>query len=184
MSDTDLNPQTTNRRLATVETIADVAAIPGADAIVRARIRGWDVVVKLGEFQVGDRCVYFEVDSMVDVEDERFAFLAPRGVRTDVDGHCGHVLRTVKLRGQYSQGLALPLSSFPELAGASVGDDVTVTLGVIKWDPPLRPNWPARCAESARAGSRRRTRSGSRTWLRSWTARRTGWPRRSSTAPA
>ena len=145
-------PQTTSRRLATVETIAEIAAIPGADAIVRARIRGWDVVVKLGEFQAGDPCVYFEVDSMLDVEDARFAFLAPRGVRTDVDGRKGHVLRTVKLRGQYSQGLALPQSSFPELANANPGDDVTEALDVVKWDPPLpaelvgqvrgtRPSW-------------------------------------------
>ncbi|MEO6082341.1 MAG: hypothetical protein ABIQ18_04475, partial [Umezawaea sp.] len=59
----------TTRRLATVETIVDVAAIPAADAIVRARVRGWDVVVKKGEFEVGDPCVYFEVDSMLDVAD-------------------------------------------------------------------------------------------------------------------
>jgi RNA ligase (TIGR02306 family) len=147
------NPTTTTtRRLATVETVLDIAAIPGADAIVRARVRGWDVVVKKDEFRVGDPCVYFEVDSMLDVEDERFAFLAVRGVRTDVDGRRGHVLRTAKLRGQYSQGLALPLAAFPELAGGQPGTDVTATLGVVKWDPPLpaelsgqvrgqRPGW-------------------------------------------
>jgi RNA ligase (TIGR02306 family) len=142
----------TSRRLATVETVLEVAPIPNADAIVRARVRGWDVVVKKDEFQAGDLCVYFEVDSMVDVEDERFAFLAPRGVRTDADGRRGHVLRTAKLRGQYSQGLALPLVSFPELAGVRPGEDVTALLDVVKWDPPLptelsgqvrgqRPGW-------------------------------------------
>ncbi len=146
------NPTTTTRRLATVETILDIAAIPDADAIVRARVRGWDVVVKKDEFEVGDPCVYFEVDSMVDVADERFAFLAARGVRTDADGRQGHVLRTAKLRGQYSQGLALPQASFPELASSQPGDDVTAALGVVKWDPPLpvelsgqvrgpRPGW-------------------------------------------
>jgi RNA ligase (TIGR02306 family) len=136
----------TGRRLAAVETITEIAAIPGADAIVRARIRGWDVVVKKGDFQPGDPCVYFEVDSMLDVADERFAFLAPRGVRTDLDGHRGHVLRTVKLRGQYSQGLALPLSGFSELAGLPPGADVTERLAVVKWDPPL----PAELAGQAR----------------------------------
>jgi RNA ligase (TIGR02306 family) len=142
----------TARRLATVETISEIAPIPDADAIVRARVRGWDVVVKKGEFEPGDACVYFEVDSMLDVEDERFAFLAPRGVRTDADGRKGHVLRTAKLRGQYSQGLALPLSAFPELASAVPGDDVTEAIGVWKWEPPIpaelsgqvrgmRPSW-------------------------------------------
>lgn len=140
MTTTALSPAATGRHLATVETILELAPIEGADAIVRARIRGWDVVVKLGEFQVGDLCVYLEVDSMIDMADDRFAFLAPRGVRTDTDGVSGHVLKTARLRGQYSQGLALPIGSFPELAGFGPGDDVTDLLPLIKWDPPLPAN--------------------------------------------
>lgn len=134
--------ETEQRRLATIETITDLAAIPDADAIVRARVRGWDVVVKLDEFEVGDRCVYIEVDAMVDVTDERFAFLEPRGVRTDATGRSGHVLKTARLRGQYSQGLALPLALFPELDadGTSPGRDVTEALGIVKWDPPVPAN--------------------------------------------
>lgn len=111
--------------------------IPDADLIVCARIRGWDVVVKRGEFEVGDACVYFEVDSLLDVTEARFEFLASRGVRTDTDGRSGHVLKTARLRGQYSQGLALPLGAFPEVAGLPVGSDVTGPLGVVKWDPPI-----------------------------------------------
>lgn len=136
------------RRLATVETIVDLAPIPGADNIVRARVRGWDLVTRRGEFAVGDLCVYFEVDTMVEVADPRFEFLTPRGVRTDVDGAYGHVLRTVKLRGQYSQGLALPLSQFPELAGTTPGTDVTDVLPVIKWEPPV----PAEISGQVRGG--------------------------------
>lgn len=131
-----LAPSTT-RRLATVETITDIGPITNADAIVRVRVRGWDLVARLDEFQVGDPCVYFEVDTLVDVTDPRLAFLAPRGLRTDSDGNTGHVLKTARMRGQYSQGLALPLASFPELADAQPGDDVTDILGVVKWDPPL-----------------------------------------------
>src|SRR5690606_38901714 len=101
---------------------------------------------KLGEFAVGDRCVYFEVDTLLDVADPRFEFLAPRGVRTDTDGVYGHVLKTARFRGQYSQGLVLPLEAFPELAGADVGDDVTDLLPVIKWAPPI----PANIAGSVR----------------------------------
>lgn len=137
------------RRLATIERVAEVAPIASADAIVRARIRGWDVVVRKGELAAGDLCVYFEVDSLLDVGDERFAFLAPRGVRTDVAGNRGHVLRTARLRGQYSQGLALPVADFPELGEADperVGEDVTERLAVRKWDPPM----PAELAGTAR----------------------------------
>jgi RNA ligase (TIGR02306 family) len=136
-------PATTDRRLATIEAVTEIAAIPDADAIVRARIRGWDVVVKLGEFQPGDLCVYFEVDSLLDVADPRFEFLAPRGVRTDTEGRRGHVLKTARLRGQYSQGLAIPVREFPELGTVTtdrVGEDVTAALGVVKWDPPIPAN--------------------------------------------
>jgi RNA ligase (TIGR02306 family) len=127
-----------SRRLVTVETIADLAEIPGADMIVRARVRGWDVVVKKGEFAVGDACVYHEVDSMLDPADPRYSFLKP--TRTLEDGLAVHVLRTMKLRGQYSQGLALPLAAFPELGAAPAGTDVTDILGIVKWDPPIPAN--------------------------------------------
>ena len=54
------------RSLATVETIESLHPIDGADAILRARVRGWDTVIRLGDFQVGDRVIYFEVDSHLD----------------------------------------------------------------------------------------------------------------------
>jgi RNA ligase (TIGR02306 family) len=140
---------TAGRRLATIERIAELAPIPGADAIVRARVRGWDVVVKKGEFGPGDVCVYFEVDSLLDVTDARFEFLAARGVRTDGEGNSGHVLKTARLRGQYSQGLALPVVDFPELGqvdATRAGEDVTAVLGILRWEPPL----PAELAGTAR----------------------------------
>lgn len=134
------------RALATVEQISSIHPIPDADAIVRARIRGWDVVTRVGEFTEGDTCLYIEVDSHLDTSDPRFAFLAPRGVRTSEDGFTGHVLKTAKLRGQYSQGIAFPIAQFPELTDAAAGEDVTALLPIQKWDPPL----PAELAGVAR----------------------------------
>jgi RNA ligase (TIGR02306 family) len=128
---------TIERSLATVETIGSLHPIDGADAIVRARVRGWDAVVRLDEFQAGDRVVYFEVDSHLDVAEERFAFLEPRGTQTSEAGFTGHVLKTVRLRGQYSQGLVLPASQFPEVDGFAVGADATDALSIVKWDPAL-----------------------------------------------
>lgn len=131
------------RKLATIERISSIRDIPGADAIVCATIRGWDVVVKRGEFVEGDLCLYLEVDTLVDVTDARFEFLASRGVRVDAEGVRGHVLKTARLRGQYSQGLALPLSLFPELAETGTppiaGTDVSHRLPVKRWDPPIPP---------------------------------------------
>lgn len=127
----------TDRALATIETIIGIAPIAGADAIERARVRGWDVVVGRDHFQVGDQVIYIEVDSFLPITDPRFAFLIPRGVRTDETGNAGHVVKTARLRGQYSQGIIFELTDFPELTNITVGDDVTQQLNITKWDPPL-----------------------------------------------
>ncbi len=69
------------RQLVTVETIASLRPILDADAIEAATVRGWTVVVKNGQFTVGDPVVYIEVDVALPIDDERFAFLAARGTK-------------------------------------------------------------------------------------------------------
>ncbi|MHB8264039.1 MAG: RNA ligase (ATP) [Acidimicrobiales bacterium] len=131
-------PQDTpnERRLATVETVGDLRPIPDADSIEVATVRGWNVVVKIGEFRTGDSCIYFEIDSMLPLSDARFAFLESRGVKM-YDEQPYHRLKTARLRGTYSQGLLMPLSSFPEIDRC---DDIAKQLGVIKYEPPLPPD--------------------------------------------
>lgn len=129
------------RKLVTVRTIGDLQPIPNADAIEVATIGGWKVVVKKGDFLVGEPCVYFEIDSFLPESDPRYSFLMKAGVR-EFEGVRGHRLRTIKLRGQISQGLALPLSLFPELAEAfeEFSDvDVDALLGIKKWEAPVSP---------------------------------------------
>ena len=53
------------RQLATIQRIEGLAPIEGADNILRARVMGWDVVVKKNEFKAGDPCVFFEIDSVL-----------------------------------------------------------------------------------------------------------------------
>jgi len=101
------------RQLVTLETILELNEIPDADNILAAKVRDWYVVVKKGEFEVGEEVLYFEVDSFLPISDPRFAFLEPRGVRV-MDGITGHPLGTARMRGQWSQGLIKPVSEFPE----------------------------------------------------------------------
>lgn len=124
------------RKLATIQSIAALLPIPGADAIEVAQILGWNVVVKKGEFSVGDLCVYFEIDSFLPAAHPAFAFLAKDA--KERDGVMRVRLKTIRLRKQLSQGLALPLSAFQfELTtGAREGDDVTERLNVEKYEPP------------------------------------------------
>lgn len=102
------------RKFVTIRKISEINDIDGADRIKTAVIDGWEVVVKAGEFSVGDDCVFFEIDSFIPVEDMRFEFLHKSSIR-EFEGKKGVRLKTIRLRGQISQGLALPLSLFPEI---------------------------------------------------------------------
>ena len=81
-----------------------------------------------------DLAVYFEIDSFLPVRPE-FEFLRASSYKqTDVMGE-GFRLKTMRFRGQISQGLLLPLSQFPEIpADVPLGTDVSVLLGVKKWE--------------------------------------------------
>lgn len=96
------------RKLVTVRRIATITPIPGADHVAAASVDGWTCVVPKGQFAVGDRAVFFEIDSLLPAADERFARFG-KGDGKDVR------VRTVRIRGVTSQGLLVPLEGFPEV---------------------------------------------------------------------
>lgn len=131
------------RTLASIQTISAIERIEGADAIERARVLGWWVVVKRGEHHVGERVVYCEIDSLLPERPE-FEFLRKGCYRPAILGTTGEVLlpagfriKTIKLRGQVSQGICFPLAILPAGAPDGEGADVTALLGIVKYDPPL-----------------------------------------------
>lgn len=129
------------RHLATIKVIDDIYPIPNADKIECARVGGWETIIsKQDGFKVGDKIVYIEVDSIMPEKPE-YEFLRQRKFR----------VRTIKLRGQVSQGLILPLSVLPE-GNYKVGDDVTEILGVRKYDPEAEEEQKA--AENSERKSR------------------------------
>lgn len=125
------------RELASIQVIKDIQPIKDADNIVVVSILGWKVVSKKGEFSLGDKCVYFEVDSFLPIE-ERYEFLRSSSYRNNDFMGEGFRLKTIKLRGQLSQGLALPLQEFPEISEevAIAGTEVTELLKIKKWELP------------------------------------------------
>jgi RNA ligase (TIGR02306 family) len=131
------------RKLASIQTVNAAEPIPNADAIEKLRVLGWWVVGKKGEFKPGDKLVYCEIDSLLPERPE-FEFLRPNCYKNAVTDAAGAVLqpagfriKTIKLRGQVSQGICFPLSILP--AGASTDEDADVTefLNIRKWEPPL-----------------------------------------------
>ena len=107
------------RKLASLVEIDKILPIEGADKIEVATMvgKGWKVVVAKDEFKPGDLAVYFEIDSYLPADDERYAFLSERCLRKFVS-KSGQVIRegikikTIKLRGQVSQGLLIPVEKF------------------------------------------------------------------------
>lgn len=121
------------RKLATLRKIGAVTPIEGADAIECATVGGWKVVVKKGEFKPGDLAVYCEIDSWIP---HSLAPFLSKGKEPRVfEGVAGERLRTVKLRGQISQGLLLPKPT--GLMDAVEGDDLSEYLGIQKWEMPV-----------------------------------------------
>ena len=122
------------RKLASIQRVWKIEPIEGADRIELAHVLGWQCVVNKGQFQPMDIAVYFEIDSFLPIRDV-FEFMRSSSYKkTDIMGE-GFRLRTMRFRGQISQGLLLPVSQFPEIPkDADVGDDVTELLGVRKWE--------------------------------------------------
>lgn len=131
------------RKLVTIRKVAEVLPIEGADVIELVKIDGWQCVVKKGEFAVGDFAVYFEIDSFIPFDEfdnaTRFDFLAKNKIIWN--GKEGVRIKTIRLRGQISQGLALPIG--PELGGDfSIAafeqqEDISSVFGVEKWEPVI-----------------------------------------------
>ena len=123
------------RKLASIQRIWKIEPIDGADRIELAHVLGWQCVVNKGQFAPMDLAVYFEVDSFLPIRPE-FEFMRASSYKnSDIMGE-GFRLRTMKFRGQISQGLLLPIETFPELAEVTpeLGADVSELLGVRKWE--------------------------------------------------
>lgn len=116
------------RKLVTIRKITNIVPIENCDNIALGIVDGWTVIIKKSEFSIGDSCVFFEIDSFLPLE-PRYEFLKKT---TKFDGKEGYRIKTMKMKGVLSQGLALPLSMFPEVS--TNDDDVTNRLNVIKFD--------------------------------------------------
>jgi len=146
------------RKLATIRKIDAIVPIPDADAIECAVLGGWKVVVKKQDFKVNELVIYCEIDSVI--PNSVAPFLTKEGHEPkEYDGIKGERLRTVRLRGQISQGLLLHITRDLEIEWShsfshvyegdrslKEGDDVSEILGIVKYEPPM----PAQLAGMAR----------------------------------
>jgi len=112
-----------DRKLASIQIIKDLKPIEGKDRILQATVLGWTLIVGKDDFKIGDKCIYIEPDSVLDANNPIFDQARKRSNR----------VKTIKLGGIYSQGIAYPLSILPENDWQE-GDDVSSILHITKYD--------------------------------------------------
>lgn len=108
------------RALAYPVIVEEIKPIPNYDRVEHARVGGWWIIVQKNQFNVGDKALYIETDSLVPSNDERFAFLEKKHYK----------VKTIKMCKVYSQGLLMPIDVFPEIKDKDVHEDVTKILGI------------------------------------------------------
>ena len=126
------------RKLTRIVTIDDIKPAVNADALEIAVIGGWHVVVQKDIFTKGDKAIYAEIDACIPVDDIRFDFNENiiKNAST-VNGKKVLKVKTIKLRGNLSQGILFPLDNFPELHDTPVGEDISKQLGIFKFEEEL-----------------------------------------------
>lgn len=141
-----------SRKLASVQTVKAIKPIEGADRIEIVQILNWDCVAKKGEYQVGDKVIYFEIDSLLP-DIPAFEFLKGSSWSQKLNKY---KISTHKFRNQISQGLVIPINDLPELIKQIImledpdvevtatglenlyeGMDLTDVLNIEKYEPPV-----------------------------------------------
>lgn len=113
-----------------VAKINEVKAIEGADNIEQAVIGGWNTIVKKGTHQAGQLVIVATTDAVIPLKlSDRF--------RVTSYLRKGQRVRTVKLKGVYSECLVIPITPGHEI-NYSEGQDMMAKLGITKYEPPVR----------------------------------------------
>ena len=115
-----------SRSLAHIEEIKNIHPIDGKDRIVLAEVLGWTVIVQKSDFNIGDKVIYVEIDSVLPEKPE-FEFLRSKNFR----------IKTMKMAGCLSQGICFPLSILPQNRKYNIGDDVTDIIGITQYEPTM-----------------------------------------------
>lgn len=124
----------TERSLIRVVKIDDVITHPNADKLDIAFIGGWQCVVKRDSVVAGELAIYAEIDSLLPLINPIFSFLGERKSNIKVYNDIAYSrIKTIRLRGEISQGLLLPIKDIPNSTELKIDDDLTELLGVLKY---------------------------------------------------
>ena len=129
-----------NNSVCFIAKINEIKAIPGADNIEQAIVGGWSCIVKKDSHSEGELVVVATTDAIIPMD-----LSEKLGVTSYL--RKGGRVRTVKLRGVYSECLIMSLDSLPQMKkqfASSIGyfwdegEDVMELLGIFKYEPPVK----------------------------------------------
>ena len=124
------------RKLATIRKIDKVLEHSNADRLGIYVVDGWKVIDGKDRYQVGDTVIYCEIDSFLPIQED-FEFLRKSSFKRMGELE-GFRLKTIRLRGELSQGLLIPTSVLPkDYVWSEMGEDVTELLGIVKYERPI-----------------------------------------------
>lgn len=127
-----------NRQLVTIQKIDKIIKHPNADRLNIATIGLWEMITA-ASLNAGDEVLFFEIDSMIPLNDSRFEFLKGRNEKVLNDTTYSR-LRTMRLRGELSQGLIIPIKEFEREVEQFLNTenelDLQEILGVKKYEAP------------------------------------------------
>jgi RNA ligase (TIGR02306 family) len=120
-----------NNSVCYVATINEIKPIEGADNIELAIVGGWNAITKKGEYKPGDLIVVATTDAVIP-QDLSDTMEVTNYLRK------GQRVRTVKLRGVYSECLLIPLKYIPFMENYYDGKDMMFAMNIYKYEPPVR----------------------------------------------
>ena len=121
------------RILASIQLVEAMNKHPNADTLQLATILGWQLIVRNDEVQIGQKVIFCEIDSLLPVD----APWLPQAVKDRIVKEqltTKFRVKTIKLRGEISQGLIIPL--WDDMQHMDIGTDVTALLKITKYEPP------------------------------------------------
>jgi RNA ligase (TIGR02306 family) len=120
-----------NNSVCYVGTVTEIRAIEGADNIEQVVVGGWNAITKKGEYKVGELVAIATTDAVIPQE-----LSDKMGVTSYL--RKGQRVRTVKLRGVYSECLIIPITYVKASSAIKEGKDLMDELGIFKYEPPVK----------------------------------------------
>lgn len=115
-------------KLATIETIKSLKEHPNADKLEIAQVIGWQSVVQSGIHKEGDKVVFIVIDTIVPRCQWSEFLVDQKNPDKPIR------LKMIKLRGEHSAGIVVPLNQFPaSFELYDIGTDVTEMIGIQKY---------------------------------------------------